>query len=855
MAMSARSGIAEGTLAIQSPAVRHAMEDSTMNPEPEIPSPEDEAAALFGMAIDPVGERAGDKIGNFTLIEPLGEGGFGRVWLASQERPVKRLVALKILKPGMDTDEVVRRFQEEWQSLALMDHPGIARMFDAGITAFGRPFFTMEFVRGQVITDYCDERRLSLTNRLRLLIKVCLAVQHAHQKGVIHRDLKPSNILVCDEDGVPSPRVIDFGVARALGPEAERGFITRFDQVIGTAGYMSPEQLEAGGPALDTRTDIYSLGVILYEMLTGTPPFEVESLARTACKAVLWKVLEETPPQPSRRATSVAADRLSVIAMRRGLKPERLGAALRGDLDWIALKCLEKDRQRRYDTVGALVLDLRHHLEDRPVGARPPDLAYLLGRAIRRNRLAFSLGFISLAALLAGAGVSSAFFLQERSARIHSERLRREAELARDSATKARDSSEEMIAWILRDLRPGLMALGRLDLLEGIGITVEEHYQRLPPRNQSAATRLRHCEILFLNANVLFQRNQLHKAIKLYEEGLGIVERVVAEEPDNDLAARLHLAFVTTLGDALGGQGGAAECLAMRRRSVELARVLAAGEPASSIKQRGLCISLRKLAQVLMSDGQGDAARATMDECVAWSARTCPEHLPFALQIQADWQRQAGWHQTAIRTYRRAIAGFAKLEDEAPDNIHTLRYGVQCHIAMARSLFRLGRKEDARDELATARRISGRFRRIDPTNGDVLGDLGSISHVSGMFHAQEGNDARAETDFREALEIFAGLSRTNPAFVAWHDALVRLSVSAEELAAKPGASRSARVLAADVHLTAGECRSLGRQMEHVRAAVAKAKPFVEELMREAAADAVCHELDRRLRALAYKAGG
>jgi tetratricopeptide (TPR) repeat protein len=569
----------------------------------------------------------------------------------------------------------------------------------------------------------------------------------------------------------------------------------------------------------------------------------------------MWKVLEETPPQPSRRAKSEAADRLSVIAMRRGLKPDRLGAALRGDLDWIALKCLEKDRQRRYDTVGALALDLRHHLENRPVRARPPDGAYLLGRAIRRNRLAFALGAVSVTALLVGALVSSGFFLRERSARIQSEKLRREAELARDSATKARNSSEEMIAWILRDLRPGFMALGRLDLLESIGITVEGYYKGLPPGDHSAATQLRHCEILFLNANVLFQRNELHKAIKLYEEGLGIVERVVAEEPDNDLAARLHLAFVTTMGDALGGQGHPAECLVMRRRSVELARVLAAGAPSDSMKQRALCISLRKLGQVLMSDGQGDAARATMDECGALSARTCPGHLPFVLQIQGDWQREAGWHQTAIRTYRRAIAGFAKLEDEAPDNIHALRYGVQCHIAMARSLFRIGRKEDACDELTTARRISGRFRRIDPTNGDVMGDLASISHVSGMFHSQEGDDARAEADFREALGIFAGLSRKNPAFVAWHDALVRLSVSADELAAKPGVSRSARVLAADVHLTAGECRSLGRQMEHARAALIKARPFVEELMREAAEDAVCQELDRRLRALASQAGG
>jgi serine/threonine-protein kinase len=817
------------------------------------PLPADEAAALFGMAMQTVGEKPGDIIGSHTLIELIGDGGFGRVWVASQEEPVKRRVALKILKPGVDTDEVVSRFRQEWQSLAMMDHPGIARIFDAGTTPAGRPYFTMELVHGQPITTYCDSRGLSLEERLQLFIKVCLAVQHAHQKGVIHRDLKPSNILICEEDGSPSPRIIDFGVARILDQRtAERTFVTRVHQIIGTPGYMSPEQLESDGRDLDTRTDIYSLGVILYEMLTGTQPFENESLAQAAHEAILRKVREEMPTHPSRRVTALSGNRATAIARHRSLPPDRLRAALRGDLDWITLKCLEKDRQRRYDNVGSLAEDIRHHLEDLPVTARPPDRGYLLALAIRRNRLAFTLGLITLAALIAAVCASTLFFLRERNARVQSETLRREAEAARDSAARARGSAEEIITYLFRDLRTKLMPLGKLDLLESIGSTAEGYYQNLPPGERNLATELQRCEVLFLNAGVLFQRNELPKAVGLYQEGLAILERATAREPDNRLGLQLQALFISRMADALGAQGHAAESLAMRQRELELTRVLAKGEPANSEQQLNLCIALRKLAERLALEGRHAEAHTIMDECLALSGAMYPDHLPFAYRVLGDWESRDGNHQAAIATYRKALAGFEIYADRSPDNINSLRSAVHCRINLAQALFHTGQTQEGRGELRTARKITQRFSRVDPTNGDVRGDLGNIHTISGMFRLAGGEHALALVDFQEALNLYSRLARKDPSHISWHNSLLRLADETRALAAKSEPSDPARTLAAHTLLIASECRAASMNLEQARAALDEARPMIEQLSRETPDDPNTADLIIHSEALAAK---
>ncbi|RBP36069.1 non-specific serine/threonine protein kinase/serine/threonine-protein kinase [Roseimicrobium gellanilyticum] len=344
-------------------------------------------------SIFPPGEKPGERICNYKLLQPIGEGGFGTVWMAEQEQPVRRRVALKIIKLGMDTKEVVARFDQERQALALMDHPNIAKVFDAGATELGRPFFVMELVRGERITDYCDKQELSITDRIGLFIQVCHAVQHAHQKGIIHRDLKPSNILVTVNDGVAVPKIIDFGVAKATqGTLTERTLFTRFDQMIGTPVYMSPEQAEMTSLDVDSRSDIYSLGVLLYELLTGHTPVDYATMARAGVDEIRRLICEVDPPRPSAKLRTLSEKDLTTTAKRRHAEPVKLPGVVRGDLDWIVMKCLEKDRKRRYETANGLALELQRHLNNEVIIARPPTTRYLLGKLIKRNKLAFAAG-------------------------------------------------------------------------------------------------------------------------------------------------------------------------------------------------------------------------------------------------------------------------------------------------------------------------------------------------------------------------------------------------------------------------------------------------------------------------------
>ena len=375
-------------------------------------------------------------VGHYQLLKKLGEGGMGVVFLAEQTHPVKRQVALKLIKPGMDSRDVIARFESERQALAMMDHPHIAHVLDAGTTAEGRPYFVMELVRGTPITEFSDDSRLSIEARLRLFIDVCRAVQHAHQKGIIHRDLKPSNVMVTLHDGNPMVKVIDFGVAKALDQElTERTLFTQFAQLIGTPLYMSPEQAEMSGRGVDTRSDVYSLGVLLYELLTGFTPFDRETLERAGFDGMRRMICENDPPRPSSRLSAVQGDRMAALSECRHLQPQAFHRVLRGELDWIVMRALEKDRDRRYESASAFAADIERYLTDEPVQACPPSTAYRLRKLTRRHKKALGATTLLLFLLVFGLVGSSKLAVRATNAEQAARQAQREAE---DTAERMR---------------------------------------------------------------------------------------------------------------------------------------------------------------------------------------------------------------------------------------------------------------------------------------------------------------------------------------------------------------------------------------------------------------------------------
>ncbi len=661
-----------------------------------------------------IGEGPGSVVGRYLLKEQIGEGGFGVVFRAEQTEPVRRDVALKVIKLGMDTRQVIARLEAERQALAMMEHPGIAKVLDAGATATGRPYFVMELVKGEPITFYCDNNSLSTEERLELFALVCQAVQHAHQKGIIHRDIKPSNVLVSITDGKPVPKVIDFGIAKATDARlTEKTLFTEQRAMLGTPEYMSPEQAESGRD-IDTRSDIYSLGVLLYELLTGATPFDGAKLRSAAWGELQRIIREEEPPRPSTRLSTMK-DGLANVAAQRRAAPGRLSGMIRGDLDWIVMRCLEKDRARRYDTADSLALDIRRHLAGEAVLAAPPGAAYRLRKFARRNRGAVISGTIILASLLAGLGTA-----------LWQARV---ATQARDEAVRSRKETErvaEFQASLLEQI--DVEAMGRRlrdDMLAELRSGME--------RRGASASEIGADRQEF--ERLLGELNLTNVALKGLDASVFYRARPAIDEKFRDqplVRARLLQTLATTmrsLGILEGAAGPQADALSLRRQSLGDNHA----DTISSMIQDGRLRSAR---------GDLPGAEAALRDAAAWAGRLPTEDRRIAVQALnnlGETLQLEGKLGEAKPVYFEALdMGVRWLGPDDPDTI-------ACRNNIGFMYYGLGNLAESGRTFAESLAASRRARGPDDE-----GTIAIMNNLASVYQAQD-KLGEAETIFREAL--------------------------------------------------------------------------------------------------------
>jgi eukaryotic-like serine/threonine-protein kinase len=620
----------------------HNVKDSFL--ESEEPKPGGEAVPTMKLELaDTPDEAVGQKLGPYKLREKIGEGGCGVVYVADQEHPVRRRVALKVIKLGMDTKQVVARFEAERQALAMMDHPNIAKVLDAGTTETGRPYFIMELVRGIKITDYCDQEKVPTRERLELFIQICHAIQHAHQKGIIHRDIKPSNILVTLHDGVPVPKVIDFGIAKATeGRLTDSTVYTQLHQFIGTPAYMSPEQAEMSGLDVDTRSDIYSLGVLLYELLTGKTPFDANELMSQGIDEMRKTIREKEPPRPSTKLHTLQGEELTTTAKRHGVDAPKLASQLRGDLDWIVMKCLEKDRKRRYETANGLAMDLKRHLNNETVVARPPSKLYEFQKTVRRHKVGFAATAAVIVVLAAGIVMTTWQAVRATHAKQEAFAARQEAETNEQKAIAAQATETKLREQAQADekkaqteaARSAAVAQFMKDMLNGVGPSValgrdttllreilDQTAQRLNALNGQPEVEAD----LRMTLGVVYYNISDYDKSKAMLQGALVIQKKLHGDKSLPVAAALY-----QLGQLYHRAAMPAEAEADYRQALAIQEEL--------LGQTNLVVAstLDDLGSLLRNDGQDAEAEANLRESLAIRRKLLPtDHPDIATSLSA----------------------------------------------------------------------------------------------------------------------------------------------------------------------------------------------------------------------------